>query len=68
MKDCLNIAVFLSKEHRLFFQDFNVEMLVFSQNYEKKEVGSIITVKIRMTFVSSGGIWIEVLYLGGVHG
>jgi hypothetical protein len=68
MKDCLNITVFLSKEYGLFFLDFKVEIVIFSQNYEEKEVHSIIAVDMRMTFVLSGGNWIEVLGSGGVYG
>jgi hypothetical protein len=64
----LYIAIFLSKGYGLFFLDFNVERVIFSQNYQEKEVGSIIAVKIEMAFVLSGCIWTEVPYPGGVHG
>jgi hypothetical protein len=45
-----------------------MEMVIFSQDYWEKEVGSIIAAKIKMTFVFSGGIWMEVLYPGGIRG
>jgi hypothetical protein len=68
MKDCLNIILFLCKEYRLVFLNFNVEMLISSQNYSKEEVGSIMAVDMRMTFFLSGGSWMEVLGSGGVRG
>lgn len=45
-----------------------MEIVIFSHNYEEKEVGSIITVRMRITFVLSSDIWAEVLYLGGARG
>jgi hypothetical protein len=48
--------------------DFNVEMVISSQNYVEKEAGSIIATKVGMTFVLSSGIWMVVLYSGGLRG
>jgi hypothetical protein len=63
----LYIVIFLSKEYGLFFQDFKVEMVISFQNYEEKEVGSIMAIRIGMAFVLSGGIWMVVLYPGGLR-
>jgi hypothetical protein len=38
----------LCKEYRLVFLNFNVEMLISSQNYEEKEVGSIMAKRSRL--------------------
>jgi hypothetical protein len=40
----------------------------FFPELPRKEVGSIIAVRMRMTFVLSGGIWMEALYPGGTRG
>jgi predicted transcriptional regulator len=40
--------VFLSKEYGLVFRDFNVDMVIFSQKYEEKEVGSIMAKRSRL--------------------
>jgi hypothetical protein len=44
----LNITAFLSKEYRLFFQDLIVDVVSFSQNYQEKEVGSIMAKRSRL--------------------